>query len=524
MSRFRYSTIRRLEADPRLADLDRGIAAEVGDPLWLLGRQWQLGEHHGEDAASPVHVQYTQHETPIAVETDAPDGDTTTTPPQPVVEAEAEQWWTPGRRVRLGRSVTADPTIRETLGHDVSLLLDGLPAPYHRLNGLGYDGRELWRRRGPSDLDLADELFEPRPPDMPPEDRWDTATFRYNAVLTAGDMKLALRDHPGGDIDWYAVDGAGPITLGPGIEHVTLASQLRYPGAPTVRFWEIEAAALDLGGPAPDRSKFATLLLLELLSSHSDDWFTFPVDTDPGTVVTLSGVKVIDSFGDEHDLKAPTDWSLFQVRGLDHRSLIVWPTVATPLAGPVRDEVVIGTDEDAAMLWAVERRIAGRDVATGELQPDKPTSPDTRAPERMRYHPGAPIKDHWHPYPLDARSPGRSFVQGRLADTSGEQVVLAPPPRSDLLRDAAWTRNDDAEPQEQSPPHRIAPEAVPRFGLRIQRRSLLGRRIDGSPVLWSQRRRVMHATPPALPLTFDRLEEDDDTEEPGNSDENPQEI
>ncbi len=34
--------------------LEAGFAARLGDPLWMLGRQWQLGELLGEDAGSPV--------------------------------------------------------------------------------------------------------------------------------------------------------------------------------------------------------------------------------------------------------------------------------------------------------------------------------------------------------------------------------------------------------------------------------------------------------------------------------------
>src|SRR5581483_2382084 len=34
-----------------------GIVAAVEDPLWLLGRQWQLGELDGDDAGSPVGVE-----------------------------------------------------------------------------------------------------------------------------------------------------------------------------------------------------------------------------------------------------------------------------------------------------------------------------------------------------------------------------------------------------------------------------------------------------------------------------------
>src|SRR3954467_5020451 len=47
-----------IRAEPRTTsgDLEAGIAARVSDPLWLLGRQWQLGELLGEDAGSPVSI------------------------------------------------------------------------------------------------------------------------------------------------------------------------------------------------------------------------------------------------------------------------------------------------------------------------------------------------------------------------------------------------------------------------------------------------------------------------------------
>ena len=34
----------RLEPYGRTLDLEGGLRAEVHDPLWMLGRQWQLGE------------------------------------------------------------------------------------------------------------------------------------------------------------------------------------------------------------------------------------------------------------------------------------------------------------------------------------------------------------------------------------------------------------------------------------------------------------------------------------------------
>ena len=54
----------RLEGRPRAHDFDRALRAEVRDPLWMLTKQWQMGEFEGDDAGSPVtakvHVETSQ--------------------------------------------------------------------------------------------------------------------------------------------------------------------------------------------------------------------------------------------------------------------------------------------------------------------------------------------------------------------------------------------------------------------------------------------------------------------------------
>ena len=47
----------RLEPQSVSGDPRPGLEARVHDPLWLLCRQWQLGELEGEDAGSPVGVE-----------------------------------------------------------------------------------------------------------------------------------------------------------------------------------------------------------------------------------------------------------------------------------------------------------------------------------------------------------------------------------------------------------------------------------------------------------------------------------
>src|SRR5262245_24515829 len=51
-----FTTWTKLEPDPRQAALEETLKARIYDPLWMLARQWQLGEFQGEDNGSPVTV------------------------------------------------------------------------------------------------------------------------------------------------------------------------------------------------------------------------------------------------------------------------------------------------------------------------------------------------------------------------------------------------------------------------------------------------------------------------------------
>ena len=51
------TTWNRLEGRPRTQAFDRALKAEVRDALWMLTKQWQLGEFRGSDAGSPVFAK-----------------------------------------------------------------------------------------------------------------------------------------------------------------------------------------------------------------------------------------------------------------------------------------------------------------------------------------------------------------------------------------------------------------------------------------------------------------------------------
>src|SRR2546430_4660090 len=56
----------RLEPRARRVEFDEALQARVHDPLWLLGRQWQMGEFKGEDTGSAVLAKLARRLTPVA--------------------------------------------------------------------------------------------------------------------------------------------------------------------------------------------------------------------------------------------------------------------------------------------------------------------------------------------------------------------------------------------------------------------------------------------------------------------------
>ncbi len=501
---LRFDQYRRLEPAQPATNLDRGFRAEIADPLWLLGRQWQLGEHGGEDASSPVRVSFGVSRTALDPYAGNAEYDPQTTPPEAIVESEVGDWWTAGRRIRLG--VEAGALLTPAQRADPTLRLVELPAPYNVFDERGLDGLAIWRRRVEFGLD-AHPVFASVPDD--PVDLWDPAELEYEAVFTCAGRNLVMRRHGGGDVDWWSVDADGPLPApAPPFQQLeVIATRLRYPGAPHPRWWAIEDAAVDIGGFPPDRSHFPTMLLIDLIVTHSDDWFTFPVSGRAGTVVRLHDVKVHDSFDDEWPLAPPTDdWTLFHVDGLDATSLVLWPAVTTPLAGEALEDVVLGVDEDANLLLAVERRVGGRDVPT-EAPLAAPAAGaaagqiDAGAQPGYRYLPSTPLPPHVHPYEISQVSGRRRYVQGRFANLAADPPELLPEPRAAALEDPAAPAA--------GPVHQIEPAAIPTTGLRLERRYLLARRTDATPILWLQRRRLPLLAPSELDLRFDVLEREE---------------
>ena len=359
---YRFDLHLRLEAVHTQYDLRAvgdALRAKVNDPVWFLGRQWQLGEHRGRDAASPALVHLTVTETPVTGPTPAADDDPRITPPEAIIESEPEQWWTIGRRVRVGRALRA--AVPADRRRDPALLLDGLGAPYDQLNGKVLDGLALYRAR--ASLGLGPALFAAEGvPVVEPPDDWQPAELAYTASFAAGPVTLTIPRHDGGDVDWYSATAKGPNPPAP----TPAVVRTSYPTARRLRRRARPAVVADRGPPprpravAPHRTQLAALMLIHVTASHGDDWFTAPLVSPTGTLVAVTGMQVEDAMGLTTTCRPADGWSMFHVSGRRPGELLLWPTVANPLTAAVPlDEVLLGVDEDANVLWAIERRVDG---------------------------------------------------------------------------------------------------------------------------------------------------------------------
>lgn len=168
--------------------------------------------------------------------------------------------------------------------------------------------------------DVANNQGQPEPLGHDPPQEGGHQNKRDVASYSHGSTHTLLRSPN----QSFAEDGAPAFAPAGGVvDAVVYPTALQYPGAPRSRWWEIEDAAVDIGGYPPDTSHFPTTLLIDLIASHGDDWFLFPVDARGGHILTLRTVTVTDAFGESYPLTPPADWWLFKTTGLDLHSLVV---------------------------------------------------------------------------------------------------------------------------------------------------------------------------------------------------------
>ncbi len=184
----------RLSPTTRNQTMRKGLRGLLADPLWMLGRQWQVGELTGEDAGSPVAVELWFDHDPMTAVDLAPDDDTV-----------APRSYDPKTDGPLETLVEREPVVshpdrqpnRETAVETGRYFLARLDE-----EGFEVDGEPPRAADFPEDLQLE-----------PPERELDSTGERYVAVVEGRSLDgcaLFERLTEGSSIrsaaDWQAVD------------------------------------------------------------------------------------------------------------------------------------------------------------------------------------------------------------------------------------------------------------------------------------------------------------------------------
>lgn len=544
----------RIEPNNSTSDLEPGLRAPIADPLWMLGRQWQVGEFRGEDAASPVKAKL---EVAVGSVTSfaPPGGAPEPLSPDELLECRAEAEGVVlgpaairlsadaglqlARRLDLHGLSAYTARLREDFpislaGIDLSLLPARQARELELLAARAIDGAAVAASNPPlAEADVApadrtalhavlqvwrDELRRRvREPVSRPT--WRAPTLDYGlsvaAATPAGEVVLSA-NHPGGQLDWYSFDVATGTShgLADGGRKTQLDATpvpVQYRGMPASRFWQMEEGEVYFGDLAAGPSDLARLVIAEFATVYGDDWTVVPVKLRAGALARIERIRIVDTFGLHHELASTavndgTDrvFAMFELTGDPGPAagetpwLFVPTTVASTLVGRPVEEVSMVRDENANLAWGVERSYEGPtgDPIRRRLQSAGagPVEPQPPPGDAWAYRLSTPIPAHWIPFvpePLD--SGGMILRRGRMQAWDELDASVVGARGRFLLPNPAG-------------PLRIREEAIPRGGLELTAGWQLSRGADGQVVLWMSRAKRPGHGERGSGLEMDRIE------------------
>jgi hypothetical protein len=543
----------RLEPRPREHSMERALQAQVRDPLWLLTRQWQVGEFIGDDAGSPISATVRTESTRLTAYQPA-GGPIEPFSGSPPLETNVEREpVTPGLRDRLALGLHFEQLLRqESPAAHLEPFRIGYPigpappaeevtdTPAQRLRmvaaGRAPDGEALAAaaRAQPDLHSLPQVVAQPAAArdgavralrrllshrdtlfSVPTgDDSWNreqlTHAFAVRAASTSGTVTLDAPRFGGGHLDWFAFDASTAAAAGsqnPDVRQQSfIPSNISFRGMPNSRWWAFEDGLTDFGKLDAEHVDLAKLLVLEFALVYGDDWFELPLPLPVGSLSHVDALVVTDTFGERTILRptsqlglaADRPWSMFQLTGInpDQGLLLLAPTISDVLEGNELEQVLFARDEMAAIGWAIERTLQG--------PLDTPVDGYELYRERLARTPPPPPRTRTKDEPPVAYTLGTDvpdnwipMIPVQLPDAHfrfRRGVMGGPgghPARGHVLAPGR--------------PYYLAEQAVPREGVQVSRRFRRARWVDGSTHLWMARRSSVGRGEGASGLEFDRV-------------------
>jgi hypothetical protein len=269
------TTWNRLEARPRAQNFERALRAEIRDALWMLSKQWQMGEFRGSDAGSPAFAKLLMATTRLTK-----------------------------YRPAGGAAQLFDSTI------PLETKVERRPVPLHRQQRiLGLDLRlvmaRLWFALIADVADYRDAFIAAYPINKPdpkqPKDAdvcshpevWDTFQALAGRAMDGG----ALYEYLLADSSHHAYDGVGGIAVADQLPLDDRAQRfmawagrfLTQPSSITDDAWVPDHLDYQFAASAPRADGSEAVYVAEDYASGRLDWYSLDLDKGITTLGTVSG-------------------------------------------------------------------------------------------------------------------------------------------------------------------------------------------------------------------------------------------
>lgn len=554
----------RLEPRARTEDFERSLRAEIRDPLWMLTRQWQMGELEMEDAGSAIDARLLtskMHVDRVALEAQSGREYSLEIPLETMVEREPVPF-THALRVQIGqyflklhikpglrgkyapKYLAAYPfaqndeanfrgqveglslyTATRRFAFDGKKLLDAIDAGTFA-SDVGVDDPEI-----ATYVDALQAWFKRQysQPANAAESAWDpqglTYRFRMAAPRPNGQAVLDASRYHEGRLDWYSFDldqDAKPLDTDaqnpappdpPEKPMAFLPTAATFKGMPAPRFWEMEDRQVNFGKLNAKTTDQLLLLFAELGLIYGNDWFVIPYSMPVNTLCEVQGLVVTDVFGDRTLIQAADEgadndwqrWSLFNLSnkgeiGRYNRQFFLPAALTQTLESEPVETVNFLRDEMANMVWAVEERIP--DATSGGISGDDAADKTGVLPPPIADSPAA-IR-----YILGTTVPKNWIpflpvhVPGSVQHIHFQRAAM--PNLSGLPGDTVKAKG--VLLNEVPPPYFVDEEEIPAAGTIVRRTWQRTRWYGGKTFVWLGRSRETGRGPGSSNLRFDQIE------------------
>jgi len=341
-------------------------------------------------------------------------------------------------------------------------------------------------------------------PEMAPRTpaAWRSDAMCYSPEVSSSPLTLSVTPDRDGFCDWWSYEILGGGTsLSDGVVYTRWMqpAHIRLRGMPNARWWDFEPSATDFGAIQTDQRDLARMALMEFMLVQGNDWFMVPFQMHVGTLCQIDRLRVHDVFGGTTDVPradrvgvgGDNNWTMFSTSfksGVGEFFHLPASAGATRQDGPVVEEVQFLRDEMANMAWAIEHTVSTQigepfdRRGRADQRASAAATPTGEVP--LRWVLQSEVPAFW--YPLLPVRVGVG-VEGTVMLELGESVLATeseleraePAGRMIMPDDAGMLLSDGRRTNAV-----WREEEIPRPGLRLLRRVVRSRWIDGSTHVW----------------------------------------